>query len=84
MLATIVVNSRAEIEGIKTIESLTPQMVIETFAIHSSIPIIQTNVLQTNVVQQTKHDGNFEDATKGDTIPFIEKNPCPTQENSQT
>jgi hypothetical protein len=32
-------------------------------------------------VQQTKHDGSFEDATEGDTILLIEKNPCPTQEN---
>jgi hypothetical protein len=38
-------------------------VVIETSTIHSSIPIVQTNVLQTNVVQQTKHDGSFEDAT---------------------
>lgn len=56
-------------------------MVIEISTIHSSIPIVHINVLQTDVLQQTKHDGNFEDATKGDTIPFIEKNPSPIQEN---
>jgi hypothetical protein len=42
---------------------------------------VKTNILQTNVVQQTKHDGNFEDVTEGDTIPFTEKNLNSTQEN---
>jgi hypothetical protein len=32
-------------------------------------------------VPQTEHDGNFEDAIEGHTIPFIEKNPSPTQDN---
>jgi hypothetical protein len=36
---------------------------IETFAIHSSIPIVQINVLQIDLVQQIEHDGSFEDAT---------------------
>jgi hypothetical protein len=40
VLATIVLNIRVEIESIKTIETLTPQVVIETCAIHSSIPIV--------------------------------------------
>jgi hypothetical protein len=33
VLTTTVPNIRAEIEGIKTIEALTPQVVIKTFAI---------------------------------------------------
>lgn len=42
---------------------------------------MKTNILQTNVVQQKKHDGNFEDVTEGDTIPLTEKNLNSTQEN---
>jgi len=42
---------------------------------------VKTNILQTNVVQQKKHDGNFEDVTEGDTIPLTENNLNSTQKN---
>jgi hypothetical protein len=50
VLTTIIPNTGIEIESIKIIETLTPQMVIETSTIHSSIPIVHINVLQTYVL----------------------------------
>jgi hypothetical protein len=40
VLAITVPKTIAKIESIKTIKTLTPHVVIETFTIHTSIPIV--------------------------------------------